>query len=138
MSEALSLVRELPAPRPSAFRAFVDSDELRAWFWPSRFDVATAVDLREGGGYFLRSEVVGIGVSGRYVEVSAPQSLGFDWTWDGEQLTTSVRLEFEEAGSTTRLRLSHSGFKTPQQRDDHVQGWKDCLDRLEIHLAAPR
>lgn len=138
MSESLSLVGEFPAPRALVFRAFADPDELRAWFWPPRFGTASAVDLRKGGSYFLRSAVVGIGFSGRYIEVSAPTSLAFDWTWDGEPLTTSVRLEFEEAGMTARLCLSHSGFDTTKQRDDHVQGWNDCLDRLEIYLARIR
>jgi uncharacterized protein YndB with AHSA1/START domain len=136
MSETLSLVKRLQAPRSLAFRAFVDPGQLQAWFWPPRFQVVAQVEPREGGRYSLRSDPVGIGVSGRYAEVTPPQSLTFDWTWDGDELTTTVRLEFDDAGSTTWLRLSHSGFNSPEQRDDHIQGWNDCLARLAIHLAA--
>lgn len=30
----------------------------------------------------------------------------------------------------TLLTVLHEGFSTESERDEHVQGWSDCLDRL--------
>jgi hypothetical protein len=29
----------------------------------------------------------------------------------------------------------HGGFATEESRDEHIQGWTDCLDRLPEYLA---
>jgi uncharacterized protein YndB with AHSA1/START domain len=34
------------------------------------------------------------------------------------------------AGATT-VTVTHSGFDEAEIRDNHEQGWQDCLDRLE-------
>jgi hypothetical protein len=36
----------------------------------------------------------------------------------------------------TDLHLTHEGFATAATRDDHVDGWSACLDRLPAWLEA--
>jgi uncharacterized protein YndB with AHSA1/START domain len=128
----------LPAGPEAVFLAFTDSSELGAWFWPPRLKPTAEVDLHVGGRYAVRSQVSSLGVSGRCTAVAVNRSLAFDWTWDGEALTNEVTLGFEPNGRMTRLTVLHRGFEGAAQRDDHVTGWSDCLDRLETHLVSSR
>lgn len=128
--------RDFPGSRAAVFEAFTRPESLQAWFWPPRFETEVAIDLRESGGYSVRSAPVGMGFSGNYRTLDAPESLAFDWRWDGEDRTTDVRIDLRPNGEVTRLHLIHSGFPTDEERDNHTQGWNDCLDRLVLRLHA--
>lgn len=117
------------------FEAFTVPESLKAWFWPARFETEVTIDLRKGGSYSVRSAPMQMGFSGKYLEVAVPESVAFDWRWDGEDKTTDVRLGLRVDGGGTRLHVTHSGFPTEAERDDHIQGWNDCLDRLVLMLA---
>ena len=58
------------------------------------------------------------------------------WSWDGEDAETLVTIELAPGEDGTRLDLVHEGFADDSVRDEHVQGWSDCLDRLPGWLAA--
>lgn len=118
----LQLSRTVDAPRE---RVFGDWTRPEKWFWPTRINPSYAVDLRPGGRFRISSDVVT--VSGEYVEVTAPERLVFTWHWEGEPLETLVTVDFVGA---TELRVTHEGHETTEQRDNHEQGWTDCLDRL--------
>ena len=134
MTHELVIERSVPAGRERVFDALTRPESLKAWFWPPRFQTDVAVDLRVGGEYFLRSPSMAMGVEGRFHEVVVPESLAFDWRWDGQDLVTEVRLHLAPDPEATRLVLTHSGFATAADRDDHIQGWNDCLDRLDPWL----
>ena len=138
MAEDLTITRDFPAAPEAVFRAFTDPGELGSWFWPPQLKPTAEMDLRVGGRYALRSQVSSLGLSGRYTAVVPHRSLAFDWTWDREALTTEVNLVFEPNGDMTRLTVVHRGFESTAQRDDHITGWSDCLDRLEPHLVSRR
>lgn len=116
-----------------------DADALGAWFWPARFETVAAVDPRPQGVWEVRSPVAGIGVDGRVLSADPPRALRLMWRWQGESATTSVEILLTEVDdSATRVRVTHSGFETEEDRDEHVQGWTDCLRRLaDRHPAAP-
>ncbi|GAA4916616.1 uncharacterized protein YndB with AHSA1/START domain [Stackebrandtia albiflava] len=107
------------------WRSFTDPNALAAWLWPD--PAATAeIALRAGGGWRISAPTLGIGASGVYRSVSAPQRLETTWRWDGESVETEVVVRFSGVG----LILTHSGFGSAAERDAHIQGWRDCLARL--------
>ena len=133
---ALRITREVPAPPHRVWRAWTDPTELAAWFWPPSFDTRVDVDLQIGGRFRIESPVMGMALSGEFVAVDEPYLLVQTWQWDGEAAVTMVTTEFRAvAGSEERTEVVvvHERFGAADERDNHVQGWRDCLDRLVDH-----
>ncbi|HEV2872627.1 MAG TPA: SRPBCC domain-containing protein, partial [Actinomycetota bacterium] len=131
MTAELELRRDLDAPPVQVWRALTDPAALAAWFWPPRLEPAAEVALAVGGGYRIAGPGAGIAVSGRYLELDPPHRLACTWRWDGEDAETLATVELAASGEGgTALTLGHEGFADDATRDDHVQGWADCLDRL--------
>ena len=42
-----------------------------------------------------------------------------------------VTIEFSDSDGGTELRLKHEQLPTEASRNDHKEGWKSVLDRLE-------
>lgn len=115
----------------TVFAAFTDSAVLVQWWWPERFQTDIGTDPVSGGAFHLRSEVVGMGVSGRYLEVEEPTRLVLTWQWDGEPETSEVTIELRPVGPVgCEVVVTHSANPDPATRDSHGAGWISCLGRL--------
>lgn len=123
---AAELSRTVAAPVDRVFAAWVTPELLDRWFWP--FPATYEVDLRVGGAFHFSSDV--IGVSGRFLDVERPGRLAYTWTWDAEPGDTEVRVLFRSLGDSTEIVLTHSGNPDVVTRDNHLQGWNDCIARL--------
>jgi uncharacterized protein YndB with AHSA1/START domain len=140
----LTLQRTLAAPPERVWHALTDPTALAAWFWPDSLRTVATLDPRPGGGYSIAAPAR-MAVRGEYRVVEPPRRLEFSWQWEGETERTIVRLELstvddpEHAGgpAATALRLTHDLFPDELSRDNHIQGWTDCLDRLPGFLATP-
>jgi uncharacterized protein YndB with AHSA1/START domain len=130
----LTMSRTVAVPAERVWRALTDPAALAAWFWPRRFDPTAEVDLRVGGRYRIDGPAVGMAVSGEYVTVEPPHKLVFTWRWDGEAEETLVTIELTPVAAGTELALRHERFGDDASRDNHSQGWHDCLDRLPDYL----
>jgi uncharacterized protein YndB with AHSA1/START domain len=131
----LTISRTLPAPAERVWRALTDPAALAAWFWPQRFSPTAEVDLRVGGKYRIDGPAVGMAASGEYITVDPPYKLVFTWRWDGEPGETLVTIELTPVDAGTDLALRHERFASDADRDNHAQGWHDCLDRLPDWLS---
>lgn len=118
--------RELAAPTEQVFAAWTEPDRLANWFWP--FPATYELDVRPGGAFYFGSDVIGVG--GRFREVLPQRRLVYSWIWDGESVETTVCAEFRPIPAGTELMLTHSDNLDEQTRDNHQQGWSDCIDRL--------
>jgi len=127
----LHVTRTFAAPRDRVFRAWTDPAALATWWWP--WNPKIAIDLRPGGAYRFTADRPGAGalaVSGEFIEVDPPERLVYTFGWDGDERVTQVAVEFRDLGEATEVVLSHTGFATIEERDNHELGWNDCLDRL--------
>jgi uncharacterized protein YndB with AHSA1/START domain len=139
--DALRVTRIIDAPREEVWKAWTDPDVLARWWWPARFQTSYDVDLRVGGQYTFRTiDLPNIGVlavTGTYLEVRRPGRLVYTWRWERQdEPPTRVMVDFVERGSQTELHIVHQGFATEEERENHVVGWSDCLDRLHA-LSVP-
>jgi uncharacterized protein YndB with AHSA1/START domain len=128
----LTLTRVLPAAPERVWHALTDPAELAAWFWPERLSPAVSVTT---AGFRIEAGAAGFAVSGSYVDMDPPHRLVFTWRWDAapaEETLVTVRLEPADGG--TLLTLVHERFTDTTDRDNHLTGWEDCLDRLPAHL----
>ncbi|HWR85978.1 MAG TPA: SRPBCC domain-containing protein [Rhodoglobus sp.] len=132
----LRILRVVPASPERVWRAFTDPAALAAWFWPERWQTTAEVELMAGGRYRIASPISGMAVSGEYTVVDEPTKLAFSWRWDGEGGTSSVTIELAPVDAGTGITVTHERFADVDTRDQHVQGWNDCLDRLPRYLEA--
>jgi uncharacterized protein YndB with AHSA1/START domain len=129
------ITRTLSAPVDRVWTAFADPDALAAWFWPPRLAPKVAADVRVGGEFRIDATAGGFAISGTYREVVPPTRLVMTWRWDGEDVDSVVTIELTARGDVTDLDLRHERLPSDQSRDEHAQGWIDCLDRLPGWLA---
>jgi uncharacterized protein YndB with AHSA1/START domain len=131
---SVAITRIFAASPARVWTAFTDPDALAAWFWPAQLQTKATADVRTGGGYRIESVVGDMAISGHYREVTRPLRLVMTWRWDGEETVSLVTIELTPIESGTELRLRHEQLADDQERDQHEQGWNDCLDRLPSHL----
>lgn len=140
--EIIEVERRIAARPETVFAYFTDPDRFILWQ-----GVDAELDPRPGGVFRVtvtgKSQVV---ASGRYVEVDPPKRIVFTWGW--EQLdglpdgmngllpgtsTVEVTLMAQEEG--TILRLRQTGLRTDPEREVHIRGWGQTLDRLAVVAA---
>jgi uncharacterized protein YndB with AHSA1/START domain len=127
---SLRIDRTLAAGTVRVWRALTDETALAAWFWPARLHPRARVDA---SGFELTGD--SIAVRGRYLEMAEPHRLRFTWQWDGEDAQTLVTIDLSGVDGATGLTLWHEGFADDEDRDRHITGWTECLDRLPHFLA---
>jgi uncharacterized protein YndB with AHSA1/START domain len=137
----LDLRRRFAAPWQFVFKQWIEPNEIAAWFGPMGYRVAAYLIEPEIGGSWrvtLRSPsgedfVVG----GRYLEITAPERLRFTWcpeTGQERGAESEVELTLQAAHGTTRLRLRHGPFASPELVESHAEAWGSTLDRLQLKL----
>ena len=131
-----TLTRDIAAPQDRVWSAFTDATEYAAWIWPEAWETKCEIDLRVGGVFHVESATRELSVHGNYVEVEPIDRLVLTWRWTGETRESLVTIGLEPTDVGTRLTLTHEHFEDDEQRDLHVQGWSDCLDRLPGYLEA--
>jgi uncharacterized protein YndB with AHSA1/START domain len=135
MTTEVHLQRTLPASPAVLWQALTEPDALCAWFWPQeQFGTIAQVDLRVDGTFLIEAPKAGIGVTGRYVELRPAERLVMTWRWNGEDDETLVTVELSPDAGSTRLTIRQAPFPDEPTRDEHAQGWSDCLDRLPAWL----
>ena len=119
---------------------FTQAAALAEWIWPPRFETETVVEAEPQGRWEVRSTVADLAVEGRVLEIDPPRRLRLQWRWEGEEHTTDAEITLEEAAdAATRVIVRHTGFLTADERESHVEGWSNCLQRLiERHGTPPR
>ncbi|WP_426997175.1 SRPBCC family protein [Pseudarthrobacter sp. N5] len=145
----LSMEREFDAPRELVFNAFMDPDQLAAWFGPEGVDTPRdriTVEPRVGGAWSLVMVYEDDGVHKespinsiitqyeppRLIEAAERES--DESTAAGEVLR--MRLEFEDIGGRTLLKLTQSGFTSQEWVDMTREGWDSSFTILDKELAA--
>jgi uncharacterized protein YndB with AHSA1/START domain len=134
----LWLQRVLPGARERVFRACTEPDELAQWWGPHGFTTPYIdLDLRVGGRYrFAMQPPDGelFHLSGQFIAIEPPIRLEYTFRWeepDPDDRETVVTMSLSDRGHSTEVVVVQSGFATDARRALHVDGWTDCLDRLE-------
>lgn len=136
----LTITRIFDAPRALVFRQWCKPEHVKAWFAPQGFSVTRCeFEPKEGAPWRVdyHSGESACSESGRFLEVNEPHRLVFTLT-QRESGTigpeTLVVVTFEEDRGGTRMLFRQTGFDSGLRRDDHVEGWGECFDKLKAHL----
>jgi uncharacterized protein YndB with AHSA1/START domain len=133
------ITRIFEAPRERVFRAWVDPDQVAAWFGPEGMETPRDrinIDPRVGGRYEL-TMVQGKGgaefaVGYEIVELVEPELIVLrsdPMPEVGMPEPTVVRVEFHDHGTKTRMTLSDSPYP-PEARGHAEAGWSAAFDKL--------
>jgi uncharacterized protein YndB with AHSA1/START domain len=135
----LEIVRIFDASRRAVWEAWTDPQAAKEWFGPQGFAIPDFTsDLRPGGSWRICMHAPDgeeHWARGIYQEVVPPRRLEYTWVWEkGNNHEMRVDVSFEELGYKTRLTLIQSDFETPEDCEEHRDGWTQSLDRLGEYL----
>jgi uncharacterized protein YndB with AHSA1/START domain len=136
----IRIERTFRAAAQEVFEAWTSVEVLRRW-WHAEHDWETPhaeLDLRVGGAIriVMRDpfEDRDHGGGGEFTEIDPPRRLAFTWTWDDDPSSRQlIEVDFTDHGDRTTVVLTNSGIPA-QARDDHVLGWQNSFDNLDVAL----
>ena len=145
----LQIRRTFAAPREIVFAAWAEREQLEKWMCrdvPAHVITHHVQDIRTGGRYLMEVRDPGKRETywgqGDYLEVKPPEKIVFSWSWtkqeaDGsrsklnpESPETQVTVEFFARGDATEIVLTHAGFFSEKDRQEHDGGWNGCFVAL--------
>jgi uncharacterized protein YndB with AHSA1/START domain len=137
--------RVFEAPREVVFRAWIDPDQIAAWFAPEECDVpreTVEVQARAGGRIrFSMVESAGAAVypvDFEVVQISAPELLVLASEPQPEiglPHRMITRVVFELHGDGTRVTITQ-GPHTDEMEGQAAMGWQGALNKLERLLGS--
>ena len=130
-----TLTRSIAADPERVWSAFTNADEYAAWIWPAEWNTECSIDLRVGGEFRVASELSGLSIVGRYVEIDPITRLVMNWAQTNRDEESLLTITIQPADGGTELVLTHENFPDDASREAHEQGWIGCLDRLPGYLA---
>lgn len=117
----------IEAPRDGVFSLVADREAMRRWFRPTIFEPRTGgraefVFPFDGEDAISRGEITAY---------DPPQRIAYTWSWGSSpEGHTEVSIELVDEGTSTLVRLTHTGFVDEQQARSHEKGWDYWLARL--------
>ena len=137
-----SIRRSFAATADEVFDAWLQPEQLAEWFAPEGFEVTLAETAPIPGGEWqveLRSDDGEVYHEyGRYTEIARPRRIALTFTQvHGADVEPSmeVTVDLAERDGRTEMSFCQEGFRTVERRDGTAQGWQQCFDKLEAHLA---
>lgn len=139
----LTITRVFDAPRELVFEAWTNPDHLVRWWGPTGFTgEACTIKLEDGGRWriCMRNNADGaeIWARGVYHEIKSPERLVFSFAWEDPKGTpghdTLVTISFDDRDGKTEMTFHQAIFETVEDRDGHVDGWRECFDELAAYL----
>ena len=137
------ITRIFEAPRERVFTAWIDPDQVAAWYGPEQMEAPRErirIDARAGGRWELTMVQRGGGaefaIGYDIVELVEPELivLRSDPMPDaGVHEPTVVRVEFQDHGAKTRMTLSDGPY--PGGAGHAAAGYEAAFDKLVAHLA---
>jgi uncharacterized protein YndB with AHSA1/START domain len=131
---SLTVRREVAAPPPELFDAWLDPDKLANWMRPGdteRSNITT--DPRVGGEFeILMATPSGeIPHTGAYQMIHRPKRLAFTWNSPAAGSRNSVvTIDFKPVDRGTEVVLTHENLPSKEEADAHRKGWTRVLDYM--------
>jgi uncharacterized protein YndB with AHSA1/START domain/DNA-binding transcriptional ArsR family regulator len=129
----LVVKKKLAAPCEKVFEALSRPEILKLWLRPNaEWQVTSKNTFKVGGHYehnMLSTDGTAYNHLGEYKEIVPFKKIVFTWNSNVVK-NTIVTIELEEVNGFTELKLTHDLFPTEEIKEQHHQGWKECLQNL--------
>jgi uncharacterized protein YndB with AHSA1/START domain len=129
------LVEDFPHPVQKVWQALTNPEALRAWLMDNDFEprVGKRFTLRARQGRPLPPASRGWQEC-EVLEIEPPRRMVWSWRHNEGEAPTRVEFRLEEAGSGTRLTLSHTGETDAISAARLTEGWPGKLADLLVLL----
>jgi uncharacterized protein YndB with AHSA1/START domain len=136
----LTVRRTIAATPERLFAAWTDPRQLVEWWGPDGVTcIEPTVDLRVGGHYRIGNRLPSgqhIWISGVFEIIEPPYRLTYTWRLEGHDSPPErVTVRFEPCGDATDVIVRHERIATLPLREQHENGWRECLAGLATFLA---
>jgi uncharacterized protein YndB with AHSA1/START domain len=142
--QMISITRDFDAPREQLFRAWLEPEEVAAWYGPEHMEAPVdriRIEPRIGGRWELTMVSPGDGaefsIGYEIVELVEPALIVLrsdPMPQMGMAEPTVVRVELEEREGKTRMSLSDGPYPSPGA-DRAEAGWQAALENLSRRVA---
>jgi uncharacterized protein YndB with AHSA1/START domain len=130
----LTVTRVINAPCEMVFRAWTEPKQLAQWFSPVEVECRSLTAEIIIGGAFRIHMVSKTGdhiAYGKYKQIVPNKRVQFTWQWESYAMPDStVTVDFEDLGKTTRLTLVHEGLPDQEDADQHGHGWNSMVEKF--------
>ena len=139
---SLEIKRFINAPPARVYAAWTDPAQLKEWWGPESVRTRNLVaDARVGGKYrwdLTNPEGEEMTVQGEYSDLQPGRKIVFTWQWQDDETwenhNSLVTVELFDTVGGTELRLLHEHLPSEESRDNHNDGWKSLLNKLDKFL----
>ncbi len=141
---SLKLERVFDAPRALVFEACSKKEHIDRWMCPNGFTIPSSHgEFRVGGKWhsdMLSPKGELFPEEGVYEQIVENELIVTSHAWIGDdgkpEHWSTLTLRFEDAGpGKTKLTLEHVNLRSVESRNNHVEGWTECIDKLGPILA---
>lgn len=127
--------KRIEASVEKVFEAWTDPQKLKKWWGPKTVICEDAeLDLKTGGLYRLANRFPDgtlIWIRGVFELVEPPHKLIYSWETEPTSAGVErVTVQFVAKGDATEVSVRHEKITNEILRDQHQQGWDDCLEGL--------
>jgi uncharacterized protein YndB with AHSA1/START domain len=135
--------RAFDAPAKTVFDQWVTVDGLRSWFAPDSFEVTLVeIDPVAGGRWQVEMRSIEGEIYleyGEYRDIRPAERLVLTLTQGlGAEIgpRTTVSVDFAPVNGRTEMHFLQEGLETVERRDNNIEGWQECFDKLATRLEA--
>jgi uncharacterized protein YndB with AHSA1/START domain len=137
--QTLVVRKTIRATPERLFAAWTAPEQLLKWWGPEGVTcIGAEIDLRVGGGYRIGNRLPNekiLWIVGEFEVVEPPRRLTYTWRLEGISETSErVSVQFEPRGEMTEVVVTHDRIPNEELRDQHLLGWRGCLDGLVEYL----
>ena len=141
-TKELTIQRMVSGSPETVFAHWTEEKKLRQWWGPRTGTVdwttpTVEIEPPKGGGFrtCIRSpEGEEYWARGQFKELEAPTRIVLTHQWEGgsEPQAEEKRLclDLKQVGAKTRICLRIEGYRSEESRDQEIEGWYQCIDRL--------
>ena len=128
--------RTIRATPERLFEAWTEPAQLRRWWGPQDVECLDAqVDLRVGGQYRIANRFPDgriLWIAGQFEVIEPPDRLVYTWSVEPQTVQERVTVRFERRLVGTEVVVVHERIADARTRDQHEQGWRECLEGLAV------
>jgi uncharacterized protein YndB with AHSA1/START domain len=143
VNQEVLITRIFDAPREQLFRAWIDPEEVAAWYGPEHMHAPSErikIEPHVGGRWELtmvsRDGGREFSIGYEILELVEPELIVLrsdPMPGMGMHEPTTVRVEFHDHGAKTRMTFSDEPYPAPGS--DHAEaGWSAAFEKLAAHL----
>jgi len=131
---------EFNVPVETLYKAWTDSEQLKAWWKPMDNQLQSVTnELHDGGLVDYRFENDKLHITGQYSSVKENDTLVYSWNWElpldeVRNAEYQLTIKFIPTNGGSAISVIQDAFKDEESMLPHEEGWRKGLTDLKRYL----